>query len=280
MNIIDGKKLADNIKDNLVKEIFALGDNQRPNLAIILVGDRPDSELYVKMKEQEAKKVGVDTHIYRCEKNIPEREIFDMIDCLNKDDLIDAILVQLPLPQGYDTDGIIQAIDPEKDVDRFHPDNIIPITDSCGPGHILPPLFSVVSEILCHADCNLSGKRVAIVCNGEVFGKSLAKVLNCQGADAEMVKPDSPNLKQALSLADIVVTLAGRPRFIKAEMVKQDAVIIDIGISRDQGTTVGDVDFENVKKKASYITPVPGGTGPMTIAFLFKNCLELYKKRH
>lgn len=279
MEILNGKKLADNIKDQIVKEIYAMGGNSRPNLAIILVGDRPDSELYVKKKEQEAKKVGVDTHLYRCGADTDEREIFDMIDCLNKDSEIDAILVQLPLPSGFDTDGIIRAIDPAKDVDRFHPDNIIPITDSCGPNRILPPLFSVVNEILCHANCNLAGQQALVLANSDLFSKSLAKVLSCQGARAEGLKPDSPELLEKTSAADILITLVGRPKFITGEMVKKGAIVIDIGISRDQGTTVGDVDFESVKKKASLITPVPGGTGPMTIAFLFKNCLELYKAR-
>lgn len=277
--IIDGKKYASEIKDRVVKEIFALGDNKRPNLAIILVGNRPDSELYVKMKEREAKKVGVDTHVYRCEDNISEREVFDMIDCLNNDNLIDAILVQLPLPAGFDTDGIIRAIDPGKDVDRFHPDNLEPILTTCSPNHILPPLFEVVNDILCRTNCNLNESRAMVVSNSDVFGKSLAKVLTCQGALAEAVKSNDKDLKVKMQQADIVISVVGKSKFIKKDMIKKDAIVIDIGISRDQGSTVGDVDLEDVKEKVGYITPVPGGTGPMTVAYLFKNCLELYKKR-
>lgn len=277
--IIDGKKIAERIKDDLVKDIVELGDN-RPNLAIILVGDREDSKLYVDIKEREAKKVGIDTHVYRCEADIREQEILDMIALLNKDDLIDAILVQLPLPKGFDTDGIIQAIDPAKDVDRFHPDNLEVLLKTCNHNHVMPPVFEVVLEMLKEINYDLENKQVCVVANSDLFGKSLAKVLECKKAKVEIVHPDDKDAKEKLSQADLILPAIGRPKFINQDMIKDDVVIIDIGINEEGGRVCGDVDFEECEKKAKFITPVPGGVGPMTIAMLFKNTLALYRERH
>lgn len=277
--IIDGKELAEKIKDQVVKEIVDL-KYSRPNLAIILIGEREDSKLYVEMKEKEAKKVGIDTHLYRCPSNIPEREVYEMIDHLNSDDGIDAILVQLPLPDGFDTDGIIMAIDKNKDVDRFHPDNLEVLLKTCNHDHVMPPVFAVVLEMLKSIDVELGDKQVCIVANSDIFGVSMAKVLECKGAHVTTVRGDDKALKEQTISADILITALGRPKFIKKTMVKKDAVVIDVGIAQEKGKTYGDVDFKNVEKKAGYITPVPGGVGPMTIAMLFRNTLELYKKRH
>lgn len=290
MNIIDGKALAEKIKGGIVKEIAAMDKENapgpkkpglvcgRPNLAIILVGDRADSELYVTLKEKEAKKVGIDTHVYRCANNIPEREIFDIIDYLNNDDLIDAILVQLPLPDGYNTDGLILAIDPAKDVDRFHPANLEVLLNTCRHEHVIPPLINVVLAILNSINCGLAGRKVCILYNSEIFGKSLSKVLECRGAKCVMVRADNENFRKETGQADILVTAVGKPGFIKGEMIKDEAVIIDIGITKEGNKVKGDVDYASVKDKAAFLTPVPGGVGPMTIAMLFKNTLELYKE--
>ncbi|MFA4834374.1 MAG: bifunctional 5,10-methylenetetrahydrofolate dehydrogenase/5,10-methenyltetrahydrofolate cyclohydrolase [Patescibacteria group bacterium] len=289
--IIDGKKLAEKIKDGIVEEIIKINLNRpakkndpifpekRPNLAIVLVGEREDSKLYVSLKEKEAKIVGIDTHIYRCPVNIPEKEIFDIIDCLNKDKLIDAILVQLPLPSGFNTNKIIKALDPKKDVDRFHPDNIKTLMSSCDY-KMLPPVPGTVLEILKSINCGLTDKQVCLVINSDIFGKSLAKVLECQGAKVKTIKANDKNLGEKTNKADILITAVGQPKLIKEEMVKKDAVVIDVGITKIKEKICGDVDFENVKKIASFITPVPGGVGPLTIAMLFRNTLELYKLKN
>ncbi|MFH1522816.1 MAG: bifunctional 5,10-methylenetetrahydrofolate dehydrogenase/5,10-methenyltetrahydrofolate cyclohydrolase [Patescibacteria group bacterium] len=277
--IIDGKILAEVIKDKLVKEIVKLKE-ARPNLAIILIGEREDSKLYVSLKEKEAIKIGIDTHVYKCPVNAPGQEIFDMISCLNNDNLIDAILVQLPLPKGFDTDGIIQAINPAKDVDRFHPANLEILFKTCDHAQVMPPVHAVVLYMLESIKFDLKNKQACIISNSDIFGKSLAKVLECEQAKVKLTNIDDKNLNKITSQAEVLITAVGKPEFIKKEMIKKDAVIIDIGITKQGKKVIGDVDFEDVKNKASYITPVPGGVGPMTIVMLFKNTLELYKQRH
>lgn len=277
-SIINGQALAEKIKDEVAKEIFDL-KGPRPNLAIILVGDREDSVLYVNLKEREAIKVGIDTHIYRCPDNISEQEIFDTIAFLNKDDSIDAILVQLPLPSGFDTDGIIRAIDPAKDVDRFHPDNLQKLFVSCDHKKNIPPLIAVILEILSSIKCEISGKQICAIANSEIFGRSVKKVLECLGGNVEVVGADDVGLARKSSEADILITAVGKPQFIKSNHIKEDAIIIDIGITKQGDKVVGDVDFEDVEEKAGFITPVPGGVGPMTIAMLFKYTLELFKSK-
>ncbi|MEI6597007.1 MAG: bifunctional 5,10-methylenetetrahydrofolate dehydrogenase/5,10-methenyltetrahydrofolate cyclohydrolase [bacterium] len=281
--IIDGKKLAEKIKDDIVKEIVGFNKNiyniTRPNLAIILIGERPDSELYVSLKEREAKKVGIDTHLYKCPENIGELEILEMIKCLNEDKAVDAILVQLPLPDGIDTDTVIMALNPTKDVDGFHPDNLEKLLNSCDTPDLMPPVIATVLEMLNSINYKIKNKQVCVISNSDIFGMTLAHVLKCKGAKAEMVKADDKDLILKTSRADILITAAGKPEFIKKDFVKKDAVIIDVGISKLGDKVVGDVDFYGVEEKVSYITPVPGGVGPMTIAMAFKNTLEIYKRR-
>ena len=276
--IIDGQVLAEKIKDKVAEEIYKLG-GYRPNLAIILIGEREDSLLYVNLKEKEAKKIGIDTHIYKCPVDIAEREVLAMIDYLNNDDSIDAILVQLPLAEKFHADNIIKAIDPDKDVDRFHPNNLKVLLNTCHHQHVMPPVFEVILKILENINCQLKNRQICIMYNSEIFGKSLAKVLDCQQARVEIVKADSKDLIDKAKRADILITAIGRAKFVKKNMIKKDAIIIDIGITKKGKKVFGDVDFKDVKEKASYITPVPGGVGPMTIAMLFKNTLELYKQR-
>lgn len=279
--IINGRELAEKIKDEIVAEIVKLNNgllvaNRRPNLAIILIGEREDSKLYVSLKEREAKKVGIDTHLYECPENISEREVLDMIECLNNDDAIDAILVQLPLPSGFDTDAVIRAINPKKDVDGFHPDNLKILFETCDHNHIMPPVFMAVLEMLESINFALAGKSACVISNSEIFGRALARILECRQAKVVIAHADDVNLKTKISQADLLITAVGKPEFIKQDMVKKDAAVIDIGITKKNGKVCGDVDFENVKDKAGYITPVPGGVGPLTIAMAFKNTLELY----
>lgn len=276
--IIDGKILAEKIKDKITLEIHKL-NGPRPSLAIILIGERPDSELYVNLKEREAKKVGIDTHLYKCPENTSELEILEMIRCLNDDKTIDAILVQLPLPADIDTDTVMLALDPRKDVDGFQPDNLAKLLSGCDFSGLLPPVFATALEMLKSIDYKIKNKQVCIISNSDIFGKSLAHVLKCEGAKTEAVKADDKSLVKKTSQADVLITAVGKPKFIKKDMIKLGAVIIDVGISKSGNKVMGDVDFADVKNKAGYITPVPGGVGPMTIAMAFKNTLEIYKKR-
>lgn len=286
MKIIDGKKLAEKIKDEIVKDIIKLNGGRpencliRPNLAIILVGEREDSKIYVARKEAEAKKIGIDTHLYKCGEHTSERELLEMIKCLNEDESIDAILVQLPLPGALDADTIIMAVDPVKDVDGFHPDNLEKLLKSCDADALMPPVFAAVIEMLKSLDYKVKDKTVCVVANSLIFGRGLAHVLKCQGAKPEVIKPEDKNFWARASQAAVLITAAGQPGFIKKEMIKDRAVIIDIGITKQGKIVAGDVDFNDVKDKAGYITPVPGGVGPMTIALALKNTLEIYKKRH
>ena len=283
--IIDGKLLAEIIKDKVVNGIVKINEGdiscpKRPNLAIILVGDRDDSKLYVSMKEREAKIVGIDTNLYKFDASMSEEELISTITCLNKDENVDAILIQLPLPKKFNTDKVIATMDPKKDVDRFHPDNQKTFLGTCEHNHVMPPVYATVIEMLNSIKYNLENKNTVILANSDIFGKGLAKSLKCLGAKTKVIGVDNKNLKEITSKADLLITAVGKPEFIKKEMVKERAVIIDIGITKEDKYVMGDVDFDDVKNKISYITPVPGGVGPMTIAMLFKNTLALYKKRH
>jgi len=284
--IIDGRALAEDIKDEIVKEVLKLNKgntnclNRRSNLAIILVGDSADSNLYVDKTVGTAKLVGIDTHVYRCDEDSGQAKLLEMIDFLNNDQEIDAIMVQLPLPKGgdYDTDEIIARVKPEKDVDRFHPVNIKPVKDTCDTGIILPPVFGVILEILKSIDYDLQDKIITIVSKSEIFGGSLAKTLSCRGASAIAVKPDAEDLAERTMEADVLIPVIGKPGLITGSMIKEDAIIIDVGITRDMGSIKGDVDAESCQDLAAYISPVPGGVGPMTVAMTLKNTLELYKR--
>lgn len=257
---IDGKKIAERVKDEIAEEIYHF-KGLRPNLAIILVGERPDSKLYVSLKEKEAKKVGIDAHIYRLDADIPEDELLKVISFLNKDETIDGILVQLPLPEKFNTDKIIEMLDPEKDVDGFH---------SAHPDYILSPVLASVRACLEEIKFSSKNKTACVLYNSEIFGNSVKDLLGEIGIEKITNKSEE---------ADLLITALGKPHFIKKENIKEGAVIIDIGITQVDEDVHGDVDYNDVKEKGGYITPVPGGIGPLTIAFLFKNVLTIFKKR-
>lgn len=269
--LIDGKKIAEKIKDEITKEIFKLG--QRPNLAIILLEGRSDSELYVSLKEREAKKVGIDTHLYKMSAEIDEQEILDVINFLNDDDTIDAILVQLPLPEKFDTDKIIKSIKAEKDVDGFHPENIENLKNN--KSIIVSPVFGAVEEILKEIKVDIINKKVSILSNSKIFRDNLAIFLSRKGSltnSYEKINSDILN-------SDILISALGKPHHIKKEMIKKDSIIIDIGITKDGKIVKGDVDLKDVEAKCAYITPVPGGVGPLTIAMTFQNTLTFFKNK-
>lgn len=263
IKLIDGREIAEKVKDNIAKEVFSFKE-KRPNLAIVLVGERDDSKLYVSLKEKESVKVGIDTHVYRLEENVSEEELLKVINFLNKDNLIDGILVQLPLPEKLNTDKIIKAIDPLKDVDGFHPNH---------PDYIISPVLAAVKAALENTKINFKKKSACLLYNSEVFGRGLRKTLNFLGISDFLELTES-------SSADILITALGKPETIKAKDIKSGAVIIDISTVKVDGKVKGDVDFISVKDKAAFITPVPGGIGPMTIAFLLQNVLNIFKLKN
>lgn len=259
IKLIDGKKIAERVKDEIAAKIFSF-KGLRPNLAIILVGERPDSKMYVSLKEREAKKVGIDAHIYRMDADVSEEELLKVISFLNKDEIINGILVQLPLPDKFNTDKIIESIDPKKDVDGFH---------SAHPDYILSPVLASIKICLDEIKFKTKDKTACVLYNSEIFGTSVKDLLKEMGIE---------NIASKSEEADLIITALGKPHFIKKENIKEGAVIIDIGITQVEEEVQGDVDFEDVKEKGKFITPVPGGIGPLTVAFLFKNVLTIFEK--
>lgn len=277
MILIDGKKIAERIKDEVVQEIVKLG--ARPNLAIVLVGEREDSKLYVRLKEKQAKEVGIDTHLYQCAADIDQAELISMIDFLNADEAIDGILVQLPLPEGLDADKVIERIRPDKDVDGFHPYNLNQFLLSCDNPN-MPPIVAVIMEIIKEINFEIKGKSAVAIVNSELFGQAIKHALECGGAFCNIIHQDDADLAVKSSKADLLISAIGQAGLVTEDFVKPEAVIIDIGInSLPDGGVAGDVDQESVKAKAGYLTPVPGGVGPMTIALAFKNTLRLFKEK-
>jgi methylenetetrahydrofolate dehydrogenase (NADP+) / methenyltetrahydrofolate cyclohydrolase len=259
---ISGHLIADKLKSDLVKKIYK-SNKLRPNLAIILLGDREDSKIYVNLKEKESKKVGIDTHTYKIDNDISQKELISVIDFLNKDELIDGILVQLPLPKKFDTDKIINSIDPDKDVDGFRLDH---------PDYIVSPVMAAIKASLNSIGFLGDNKKACILNNSQIFGQEIEKIL--KPFNLKIVKKDK------LKEADLVITALGKPHYLKKEMLKKGVIIIDIGITKQENKVLGDADPVSLKNWASYITPVPGGIGPMTIAFLFKNVWGIYRRRH
>jgi methylenetetrahydrofolate dehydrogenase (NADP+)/methenyltetrahydrofolate cyclohydrolase len=271
--IIDGKKIAAEIRDEIKKEIIKLGI--KPGLAVILVGADPSSHLYVKLKERACAEVGIyfERHLFFATE--PEEKIIKKIQELNDKPNVHGILVQLPLPVGYDENKIITSINPQKDVDGFHPENIKKLLT--GRPEIMPPIFKGILKLIESTNTELINKKIAVLANSEIFAKPLAKIFeNNQVAIA--ISPTKPT--PITYDADIIITALGRPKFLTAEMIKEGAIIIDVGTTRlENGTLVGDADFESVSQKAGWLTPVPGGVGPMTVVMLLQNVLEITKKK-
>lgn len=277
-HIIDGQAIAERIKDEIADEVFSNFQEKRPSLAIILVGNRSDSELYVSLKEREAKKVGIDTHLYRLDEEDGEEKLREIISFLNKDPEVDAILIQLPLPKGWDTDGVIATLDPLKDADGFHPEH---------PDYVLSPVIAAVDFIV--REEQVTG-RAGIFYRSEVFGQSLKEhLLDLElevdlfpVAESEDPRSDE-DLKEELSSVsskdDILISALGLPGFLTKEYCKSEAIVVDVGISKSEGKVVGDLDMKMPTKHLLAFTPVPGGIGPMTIAFLFKNVIAIAHHR-
>jgi len=270
MKIIDGTAIAKQMLDDIKTEVEESG--LTPKLAVILVGDNPTSKSYMKSKEAACSHVGIRYEKYLLPESTSQDELLDLIKELNESDA-NAILLQVPLPKGIDVDAMLEAIDPMKDADGFHPINLGKLL--IGNEVVAPCTPLGIIELLRRTNVEISGKHAVIVGRSNIVGKPIAAMLLNRDATVTICHSRTKNLAKITREADILIAAVGKPRFITAEMVKEGAVVIDVGINRIGETLVGDVDFEKVKEKASAITPVPGGVGPMTVALLMKNTLSL-----
>lgn len=285
--IIDGKKVSEEILDELKNEVDALKkEGTVPGLAVVIVGENPASVAYVNMKEKACGRLGIYSEKYKLLAMAREEELLDLIEDLNDNPAVNGILIQLPLPKGFQQDKILQAVFPGKDVDCFHPENVGLML--IGTPRFQPCTPYGVQVLLSRSGIDVSGKHVVIVGRSNIVGKPLAAILmqKAQGANATVTvcHSQSKDLHAVTRSADILVAAIGSPCFVKADMVQQGAVVVDVGINRVDDPAaakgyrlVGDVDYENVRKVASAITPVPGGVGPMTIAMLMRNTVEAAK---
>ncbi len=277
MTILDGKKLSLKIKEELKKEVVKLKEEGiTPGLAVILVGDDPASQTYVRMKKNSCNEVGIYSVVHEFPESISEKELLSTIEMINENPNIHGLLIQLPLPKHIDTTKVLEAVAPSKDVDGFHPYNMGRLVEGLDSFAPCTPLG--VMEIFNEYEIELKGKDVCVVGASNIVGKPMWALLLNAWATVDICHIETKNLAEHTKRADIVIVGVGKPDLITADMVKDGAVVVDIGINRlSDGRLVGDVDFENVSKKASYITPVPGGVGPMTIAMLLKNTVKAAK---
>jgi len=272
--IIDGKKISQDIKNELKETAARLKDQGIPAcLAVIQVGNDPASTVYVNNKKKACSYIGIESRSISLPNETKEEELLDLIDTLNRDDSVHGILVQLPVPEHMDEKKIIRAISPDKDVDGFHPQSVGALSIgedgfvSCTPAGII--------ELLKRSDIPIEGKECVIVGRSNIVGKPMAMLLLRENGTVTVCHSRTRNLPEVTKRADILIAAVGRPRFFDDTYVKDGAVVIDVGIHRDEnGKLCGDVDFEKVVHKVSAITPVPGGVGPMTIAMLMNNCVK------
>ncbi len=276
--IIDGKALSSKLKSNLktkVEELKASGIN--PCLAVIIVGNNPASKVYVNNKKKSCEELGIKSLEYALPEETMEEELLKIIDELNRDEEVDGILCQLPLPSHICEKNVINSISPEKDVDAFHPENVGHIM--IGDYTFLPCTPAGVMEMLKEYEIDVSGKNCVVVGRSNIVGKPMTMLLLKENATVTVCHSRTKDLSLFTKQADVLVSAVGKPGLITADMVKENAVVIDVAINRlESGKLCGDVDFENVKEKASFITPVPGGVGPMTIAILMKNTVTAAEK--
>ena len=272
--IIDGKKISQDIKDELKEKVAALAaEGKETALAVVQVGNDPASSVYVNNKKKACAYIGIHSLSYELPEETTEEELLELIARLNADDTVGGILVQLPVPAHIREANIIRAISPHKDVDGFHPENVgklvigEPGFVSCTPAGII--------QLLKRSGIEISGKRCVVIGRSNIVGKPMALLMLRENATVTVAHSKTQNLKELCREADILIVAIGKPRFITADYVREGAVVIDVGIHRDeQGKLCGDVRYEEVEPLAAAITPVPGGVGPMTIAMLMHNCVE------
>lgn len=284
MTILDGKKISDDIKNEIAAEVQKMKDNGEkvPHLAAVIVGDDGASLTYVGSKVKACERVGFQSTMVRLPNTTSEIELLDKIEELNTNDDIDGFIIQLPLPPQIDTQKVLMAVDPKKDVDGFHPENFGKM--ALDMSTFIPATPFGILELLERYNVDTKGKHTVVIGRSHIVGRPMSILMSRKGwpgnSTVTLTHSNTKNIAQITTQADIVISALGVPNFLKAEMVRDDAVVIDVGITRvaDENSPkgysiVGDVDFENVSKKASFITPVPGGVGPMTIAMLLKNTL-------
>lgn len=279
-NIIDGKLVAASIKEKVREEVAKLKrKNINVKLAVIMVGNNPASQVYVNNKKKACEDLGILSTQLMLPEDIGQERLHELINDLNNDPSVNGILCQLPLPVGYEEKAIIEAISPEKDVDCFHPTNVGRIMT--GDYGFLPCTPAGIMEMLSYYNIDVTSKECVVVGRSNIVGKPLNMLLLNKHGTVTVAHSKTKNLAEICRRADILVAAVGKPKFITADMVKEGAVVIDVGINRmDDGKLCGDVDFANVLPKASYITPVPGGVGPMTIAVLMQNTLVAAKRQN
>lgn len=278
--LIDGKELAKKIRANLKIECEELNkEGIKSKLAVIMVGDDPASKVYVRNKSRACEDVGIEYEEYLLESNTTQKELIDLIEKLNQDNTVNGILLQSPIPSNLDINEAFRTIAPEKDVDGFNPVNVGKLVlnqdtfVSCTP-------FGII-KMFEEYNIDLTGKNVVILGRSNIVGKPLIHCCLNKNATVTTCHSKTQNIKEIASKADVLISAIGKANFVTADMVKEKAVVIDVGINRlDNGKITGDVDFENVKEKASYITPVPGGVGPMTIAMLMNNVIKATKRQN
>ena len=278
MTIIDGKKTAADLRSNLKNEVDNLKKkfNRVPGLTVILIGEYAPSKIYVRNKEKSAVEIGLKSEIIKYPDTVDEKTVLEKISELNKDENVSGILVQLPLPKHINNKKIIDAIDPNKDVDGFHPNNVGNL--SSGYESSVPCTPQGCHLLIKKIEPNLNGKKAVVLGRSNLNGKPMTQLLLKENCTVTIAHSKTKNLREECLKADILVVAVGIPKLVKGDWVKKGSIVIDVGINKTEEGIVGDVDFDEVSKHAKAITPVPGGVGPMTIACLLKNTIECFKR--
>ncbi len=277
---ISGKEISKKIKDELKIDVEKIKEDGKriPQLTVVLIGDNQASQTYVRNKERGCQYIGIKSQVIRRNSSISEDELIDIIEQLNNDNNVDGILVQLPLPSHINEDRILNVIDPSKDVDGFHPNNVAKLF--LGENSLVPCTPKGMMVLLDTIGYDLKGKEVVVVGRSNIVGKPVALLCLQRNATVTIAHSKTENLKQVCKRADVLIAAIGKAKFFNVEYVKEGAVVLDVGINRDENNKLcGDVDFESVKDIVSYITPVPGGIGPMTITMLLSNTLDAYEEK-
>ena len=276
--IIDGKKISAVLREKLKEKVSKLKStyNAVPGLTVILVGEDPPSKIYVKNKEKSAIEVGINSEVIRYQDNVEEKVVLNKIKELNENDKVSGILVQLPLPKHIDKRKVIETINPNKDVDGLHPMNVGNL--SSGYDSMVPCTPLGCYLLIKNVEKNLNEKHAVVIGRSNLNGKPMTQLLLKENCTVTITHSKTKDLKAECKRADIIVAAVGRPKLVKADWVKKDAIVIDVGINKTNSGLVGDVDFDEVSKVAKAITPVPGGVGPMTIACLLSNTVECFEK--
>lgn len=278
--IINGKEVSEEVRNRVKKEMSVLADKGiKVGLAVVIVGGDPASRVYVNSKKKACEQVGFASYEYALDENVTEKELLDLVDVLNNDDKVNGILVQLPLPKHIDENAIINAISPDKDVDAFHPENVGKIM--IGDYAFLPCTPAGCMELIDSTGVSIEGKSCVVIGRSNIVGKPMSMLLLHRSGTVTICHSRTQNLAEICRGADILIAAVGIPNFVTGDMVKEGAVVIDVGINRlEDGKLCGDVNFAEASEKAGYITPVPGGVGPMTISMLMQNTLTAAKHKN